>query len=64
MKLLKFTPKQEQIFNFIADDNRYLICDGAVRSGKTVPMALAFILLFMLFLERNLRTDFLSFCQF
>ena len=44
MKLLKFSPKQEQIFNFIADDNRYLICDGAVRSGKTVPMALAFIL--------------------
>lgn len=44
MKLLKFSPKQEQIFKFIADDNRYLICDGAVRSGKTVPMALAFVL--------------------
>lgn len=48
MKLLKFSPKQEQIFRFIADNNRYLICDGAVRSGKTVPMSLAFVIFGML----------------
>lgn len=44
MRLLKFSPKQQQIFSFIADDNRYLICDGSVRSGKTVPMSLAFVI--------------------
>lgn len=44
MKLLDFSSKQQQIFRFISDDNQFLICDGAVRSGKTVPMALAFVL--------------------
>lgn len=24
MRITKFSPKQEQIFNFMADDNRYL----------------------------------------
>jgi PBSX family phage terminase large subunit len=43
MILKEFSAKQKQIFNFSEDSNRYLICDGAVRSGKTVPMTLAFI---------------------
>jgi hypothetical protein len=43
MILENFSPKQIQIFRFGEDQNRYLICDGAVRSGKTLPMTLAFI---------------------
>lgn len=44
MKLVEFSPKQKLIFGFQKDSNRFLICDGAVRSGKTVPMAIAFVL--------------------
>jgi len=37
--------KQARILKFIAqDDKKYLICDGAVRTGKTVVMTIAFII--------------------
>lgn len=44
MKIEQFSPKQAEILKFIADDNEILICDGAVRSGKTVVMTLSFVI--------------------
>lgn len=44
MKIDKFSKKQGEILKFIFQDNPYLICDGAVRSGKTVVMILAYIM--------------------
>ena len=40
----QLSEKQAQIFDFVVDDSPYLICDGAVRTGKTVCMAAAFTL--------------------
>lgn len=40
----KLSNKQKQILQFIFSDEKYIICDGAVRSGKTVVMSLAFII--------------------
>ena len=39
----KISEKQAEIFRFMAEDYDALICDGAVRSGKTTMMAIAFI---------------------
>ncbi|WP_407397789.1 PBSX family phage terminase large subunit [Treponema sp.] len=36
--------KQKEILSFVVSDCKYLICDGAVRSGKTVVMSKAFII--------------------
>lgn len=36
--------KQKEILQFVVSDCKYLICDGAVRSGKTVVMSKAFII--------------------
>ncbi|MBP5467888.1 MAG: PBSX family phage terminase large subunit, partial [Candidatus Riflebacteria bacterium] len=44
MKINKFSEKQKEIIRFTKDNNRILICDGAVRSGKTMAMSLSFIL--------------------
>lgn len=44
MKFEKFSPKQAEIIRFIFDDNDTLICDGAVRSGKTVVMIMSYII--------------------
>lgn len=44
MKLTNFSNKQKQIFQFMNSSETILICDGAVRSGKTVCMTVAFIL--------------------
>ena len=33
--------KQAEIFDFVFDDEPYLVCDGAVRTGKTVCMSAA-----------------------
>lgn len=44
MKIEKFSPKQAKILKFAYDDCGALICDGAVRSGKTVTMTIAFVL--------------------
>jgi len=37
------SPKQAEIFTFIVEPYETLICDGAVRSGKTIMMSIAFI---------------------
>lgn len=44
MRLEKFSPKQAEILKFICEDYDTLICDGAVRSGKTVVMIASFII--------------------
>lgn len=44
MQLTEFSPKQHEIFDFMKSDKTALICDGAVRSGKTVCMTVAFVL--------------------
>ena len=44
MRLKTLSPKQLEIFKFAVSDVPFLICDGAVRSGKTVCMASAFVL--------------------
>jgi len=43
LRLEKFSPKQLEILKFICEDYDTLICDGAVRSGKTVVMIVAYI---------------------
>lgn len=44
MKIEKFSPKQAEIFKFICEERDVLICDGAVRSGKTITMIMAFLI--------------------
>ena len=42
---MSFSPKQKQILTFpYESDYDALICDGAVRSGKTSIMSLSFVL--------------------
>lgn len=43
MRFDRISPKQAEIFKFMAEPYDALICDGAVRSGKTTMMAVAFI---------------------
>ncbi len=43
MKIQELSEKQRQIFKFISSDDVALVCDGAVRSGKTTVMAAAFV---------------------
>lgn len=52
---MSFSPKQEEIFEFAFSDEKVLICDGAVRSGKTMCMSFAFILFAM---DRFNQTNF------
>ena len=44
MKFDSISPKQAEIFKFGAEDYDALICDGAVRSGKTIMMVISFII--------------------
>jgi Terminase-like family. len=44
MQITKLSKKQGQIFKFAFSDKYALICDGAVRSGKTVSMITAFVM--------------------
>ena len=44
MEINTFSPKQAEILKFAYNDEETLICDGAVRSGKTIVMSLAFVL--------------------
>ncbi|MDE6747347.1 MAG: PBSX family phage terminase large subunit, partial [Oscillospiraceae bacterium] len=46
MTFTKLSPKQKKIFKWCYGDSIYnaIICDGAVRSGKTVCMITSFIL--------------------
>jgi PBSX family phage terminase large subunit len=43
MRFNVISPKQAEIFKFMAEPYDALICDGAVRSGKTTMMTIAFI---------------------
>ncbi len=43
MRFEKISPKQAEIFKFMAEPYDALICDGAVRSGKTTMMSVAFV---------------------
>ena len=43
MRFDTISPKQAEIFKFAGEPYDALICDGAVRSGKTTMMAIAFI---------------------
>ena len=44
MTINKFSKKQAEILKFINESYDTLICDGAIRSGKTITMALAFVI--------------------
>lgn len=55
MKIEKISEKQAQILDFVLSDGLYLICDGAVRSGKTVFMSAGFVIWAM---EHFDRTNF------
>ena len=43
MQIEKFSKKQGEILKFAYSDEGVLICDGAVRSGKTSIMMWAFV---------------------
>lgn len=53
MRIEKISEKQAQILDFVVSDGLYLICDGAVRSGKTVFMTTGFILWAMEYYDRT-----------
>ena len=53
MKIEKISEKQAQILDFAVSDGLYLICDGAVRSGKTVFMSSAFVIWAMEYYDRT-----------
>lgn len=44
MEIKTFSPKQAKILKFAYNDEEIIICDGAVRSGKTIVMSFAFVL--------------------
>ena len=44
MEIKTFSKKQGEILKFAYSNEGVLICDGAVRSGKTITMAIAFVL--------------------
>ena len=54
MKFEMLSQKQADIFRFAASEYNTLICDGAVRSGKTAIMATAFVLWAMANFNRGL----------
>lgn len=53
MKIEKISEKQAEILDFVVSDGLYLICDGAVRSGKTVFMSAAFLIWAMEYYDRT-----------
>lgn len=53
MELKPLSTKQFKILQEIVSDNNYLICDGAVRSGKTVIMTMAFVMWAMSTFDRT-----------
>lgn len=55
MQIEHLSEKQAQILDFVLSDDYALICDGAVRSGKTTVMVAAFVIWAM---ERFDRTNF------
>lgn len=53
MRINKFSKKQGRIFRFMESSKSALICDGAVRSGKTAAMSLAFVIWAMNHFDRT-----------
>lgn len=53
MKIEKLSEKQKQIMDFILSDGDALVCDGAVRSGKTIIMIYSFVVWAMEFFDRT-----------
>lgn len=53
MEIKTFSPKQAEILRFAYNDEETLICDGAVRSGKTIVMTLSFVLWAMTYFNRT-----------
>lgn len=51
MVIKKISEKQLEILKFAYDDNEAIICDGAVRSGKTVMMILSFVIWAMTYFD-------------
>ena len=44
MEIKTFSKKQAEILKFVYSNEDVIICDGAVRSGKTIVMSFAFVL--------------------
>ena len=44
MEIKTFSKKQAEVLKFVYSNEDVLICDGAVRSGKTIVMSFAFVL--------------------
>ena len=53
MEIKIFSPKQTEILKFAYNDEETLICDGAVRSGKTIVMTFSFVLWAMTYFDRT-----------
>jgi PBSX family phage terminase large subunit len=53
MLIENFSEKQKEIVKFIKDKNQILICDGSVRSGKTVAMLFYFLIWSMAFYQNQ-----------
>ena len=53
MTINEFSKKQAEILKFAYSDDDVLICDGAVRSGKTVVMTIAFVLWAMTYFDKT-----------
>lgn len=44
MEIKEFSKKQAEILKFAYSEDETIICDGAVRSGKTIVMSLSFVI--------------------
>lgn len=53
MRIEKLSEKQKKIMDFILDEGDALVCDGAVRSGKTIIMIYSFVVWAMEFFDRT-----------
>ena len=53
MKIEKMSEKQAQILDFVVSDDTNIICDGAVRTGKTIFMSSAFVIWAMEYFDRT-----------
>lgn len=53
MQIKTFSKKQAQILKFAYSDEETIVCDGAVRSGKTVVMSMAYVLWAMTNFDRT-----------
>lgn len=52
MTITKLSKKQKDVMRFAVSNDSYLVCDGAVRSGKTTIMTMAFVIWAMEHFER------------